>query len=63
MRLELDGLYVLLGPISDRPYDEKKDKDLENAIKQAKLQAFEQSALQGVGKTIGLCFTYKISVA
>ncbi|XP_033739387.1 vacuolar protein sorting-associated protein 13A-like [Pecten maximus] len=48
VQLELDGLYVLLGPINDRPYEEKKDHDLENAIKQAKLRAFEQSTLQSV---------------
>ncbi|XP_021357659.1 vacuolar protein sorting-associated protein 13A-like, partial [Mizuhopecten yessoensis] len=48
VQLELDGLYVLLGPINDRPYEGKKDRDLENAIKQAKLRAFERSTFKTV---------------
>lgn len=47
--LELSGLYIIAGPVADRPYDKKKDEKLNNAIKQAKLQSFEESAYQKVG--------------
>lgn len=48
--LELSGLYIIAGPVADRPYDKKKDEDLHNAIKQAKLRSFEESAYQKVGQ-------------
>ena len=48
VRLELDGLYILAGPITDRPYDSQKDEELVQAIKQAKLQAFEKSTIEKV---------------
>ena len=48
--LELSGLYLVAGPIADRPYDKKKDQDHNNAIKQAKLQSFDESTYQKVGK-------------
>ena len=46
--LELSGLYLVAGPIADRPYDKKKDQDHNNAIKQAKLQSFDESTYQKV---------------
>ncbi|CAG2212445.1 VPS13A_C [Mytilus edulis] len=46
--LELSGLYIIAGPVADRPYDKKKDEDLHNAIKQAKLRSFEETAYQKV---------------
>ncbi|XP_052088041.1 intermembrane lipid transfer protein VPS13C-like isoform X4 [Mytilus californianus] len=46
--LELSGLYIIAGPVADRPYDKKKDEDLSHAIKQAKLRSFEETAYQKV---------------
>ena len=48
--LELSGLYIIAGPVADRPYDNTKDSELQNAIKQAKLKSFEESTYQKVGK-------------
>ncbi|KAK3096835.1 hypothetical protein FSP39_003796 [Pinctada imbricata] len=50
MRLELDGLNVLLGPVTDRPYDKERDEELQHAIKTAKLQAFETSTVEIVSE-------------
>ena len=55
IQLELDGLYILLGPINDRPYSKEKDQRLENAIKQAKLQANEKSTMEYAGMYVTCC--------
>lgn len=45
----LNDVYVLAGPIADRPYDPEREERLNNAIKRQKLEALEQSAILSVG--------------
>lgn len=45
----IEDLYVLAGPVIDRPYDPIKEKLHENAVKQKILEAFERSTMKKVG--------------
>eukprot|EP00106_Octopus_bimaculoides_P016057 XP_014783499.1 PREDICTED: vacuolar protein sorting-associated protein 13A-like isoform X4 [Octopus bimaculoides] len=44
----IEDLYVLAGPVIDRPYDPVKEKLHENAAKRKILDAFEKSAMKNV---------------
>lgn len=44
----IEDLYVLAGPVIDRPYDPIKEKLHENAVKQKILEAFERSTMKKV---------------
>ena len=41
----VEDVYLVAGPLTDRKYDAKKEKDLQNAIKREKLEELEKARL------------------
>lgn len=48
MRLEIDGLYILLGSVES--YSKKRVEEIEQKLKQALLRALDPSVIQKVSK-------------
>ncbi|XP_056015608.1 intermembrane lipid transfer protein VPS13A-like isoform X3 [Ostrea edulis] len=52
VRLELDGLYLLLSPVSVNVANKQRVEELEQKLKQAMLRALDPSVLQKVSKEV-----------
>nr|XP_034335213.1 vacuolar protein sorting-associated protein 13A isoform X3 [Crassostrea gigas] len=50
VRLELDGLYILLSPVSMDTYNKERVEEIEQKLKQAMLKALDPSVIQKVSK-------------
>ncbi|XP_061177627.1 intermembrane lipid transfer protein VPS13A-like [Saccostrea echinata] len=50
VRLELDGLYILLSPVTMDSYNKQRVEEMEHKLKQAMLKALDPSVLQKVSK-------------
>jgi hypothetical protein len=49
MEIMLQDVYVIAGPVVDRPYDPEKEKRLIRAAKKKKLEDLEGESLLGTG--------------
>ncbi|XP_062586525.1 intermembrane lipid transfer protein VPS13C-like, partial [Saccostrea cucullata] len=50
VRLELDGLYILLSPVTMDSYNKQRVEEMEQKLKQAMLKSLDPSVLQKVSK-------------
>ena len=56
VKVNIEDVYVLAGPITDRSYDARKEAALNNAIKRAKLAELDKSRAEDEGELlIALC--------
>jgi hypothetical protein len=54
MEIMLQDVYIITGPVVDRPYDPDKEKRLIRAAKKKKLEDLEGDSLLGTGLFIVL---------
>jgi hypothetical protein len=57
MEIMFQDVYVITGPIVDRPYDPEKEKRLNRAAKKKKLEDLEGESLLGTG--LFITFSYR----
>lgn len=64
VQCSVEDVYILAGPISDRPYDESKESDLENARKMRSLELLEASGatLDGEALSQNQTFTQQLKM-
>ena len=48
----MQDVYVITGPVVDRPYDPEKEKRLIRATKKKKLEDLEEESVLGTGNSL-----------